>query len=196
MRKGWIFALVFAIIILFALGIFIGVYTYQRGKIQDSIKINKQLALQDEDQNDESNQMILTSSIEEKTSPNCTIVEKQYFKGCDHLIKDIKEIPEELINSTEEQIKEKYADWKLESFANNQIIVSQEKEGYCDKHYVVREHNGLIGIYTLNENKEETFKEDTEIATRYLSDEDIEKLESGISVIGDDQLHNVLEDFE
>ena len=54
----------------------------------------------------------------------------------------------------------------------------------------------MIGIYTLNENKEETFKEDTEIATRYLSDEDIEKLESGISVIGDDQLHNVLEDFE
>ena len=126
MRKGWIFSLIIATIIFFALGVFIGVYTYEKGKTQDGTRIDKQLAsqVQNGDEGDMSNQMILTSSIEEKTSPNCTIVEKQYFKGCDHLIKDIKEIPEELINSTEEQIKEKYADWKLESFANNQIIVS------------------------------------------------------------------------
>lgn len=198
MRKGWIIALVIAMIVLFGIGVSIGVYTSKKEKTQDSNRLNKQLASQAIDQNGEDilNETISTSSTEEKTSHNCTIVEKQYFKGCDHLIKDIKEIPEGLINLGKEQIQEIYPDWKLESFDNNQIILSQEKEGYCGKHYVIRAHEGVIGIYTLDENKEETLKEDTEIAIRYLSDEDIEKLKDGIKVIGDEGLHKVLEDFE
>lgn len=175
-----------------------GIYLYQKEKVQDSNKLTKQLASIEQSKNitESANDMVLVSIEEVKTSPNCTIEEKQYFNGCDHLIKNIKEIPEEWINSTKEQIEAKYPNWKMESFTNNQVIVSQEKDGYCPQHYVVREHNGRLGIYTLNENGKESFKEDTEIATRYLSDEDIEKLNDGIKAIGDDQLHTILEDFE
>lgn len=198
MRKGWIITIIIATIILFAIGVIIGIYAYQKDKVHDSNMISRQLAEQEQSQTENSigNDVVSTSVAEVKLSPNCTIVEKQYFKGCDHIIKNIKEIPEEWTNMTEEEIKAQYPDWTLESFSNNQIIVSQEKEGYCGQHYVVREHEGVLAIYTLDENGVETWKEDTEIATMYLTEEDLEKVKEGIKAIGDDQLHTILEDFE
>jgi len=196
MRKGWMIILIISAIVLFAIGVVIGVYSYQKNQVHDSNQSSRDLADHKEKENSILNEAVSTSVTEEKVSPNCTIVEKQYFKGCDHLIKDIKEIPTEWINYSQDQMKEQYPDWNLESFSNNQVIVSQEKEGYCDEHYIIKEHDGVIGIYNLNESGEETFKEDTEIATRYFPEEDLEKLQEGIEAIGEDQLHKTLEDFE
>lgn len=199
MRKGCIITIIaVAIIILLAIGVIIGIYAYQKDKVQDSNILSKQLAEQKQGQtkNNMSNDIVSTSIAEVKLSPNCTIVEKQYFKGCDHIIKNIKEIPEEWINMTEEEIKAQYTEWTLESFSNNQIIVSQEKEEYCGQHYIIRENNGVLAIYTLDENGNETWKEDTEISTMYLTEGDLEKLKEGIKAIGEDKLHTTLEDFE
>lgn len=198
MRKGWVIATIIGIMILFCIGVMAGVYFYEKEKTKDSNMPTKQLAELENNQegNRSNNEAISTSTTENKVSPNCTITEKQYFKGCDHLIKEIKEIPEEWINFTEEQVKEKYAEWELESFTNNQIIVSQEKEGYCGKHYIIKENGDMLGIYTIDETGTETFQEDTDIATRYLTEEDLIKVKEGIKAIGDDQLHSVLEDFE
>ena len=193
MRNSWAILLIIMIILLFALGVMMGIYFYGSDNTEDTNLLNVQLAEESILENDVT---VSTSLTEEKVSPNCTIVEKQYFTGCDHLIKDIKEIPEDWINMTEEQILEQYPDWTLESFTNNQIIVSQEKEGYCGEHYVIRTHNDVIGIYTLDENGKETLKEDTDIPTMYLTEEDLEILNKGIQAIGENQLHQVLEDYE
>ena len=193
MRNSWAILLIIMIILLFALGVMMGIYFYGSDNTEDTNLLNVQLA---EESILENNVTVSTSLTEEKVSPNCTIVEKQYFTGCDHLIKDIKEIPEDWINMTEEQILEQYPDWTLESFTNNQIIVSQEKEGYCGEHYVIRTHDDVIGIYTLDENGKETLKEDTDIPTMYLTEEDLEILNKGIQAIGENQLHQVLEDYE
>lgn len=193
MRNSWAILLIIMIILLFALGVMMGIYFYGSDNTEDTNLLNVQLA---EESILENNVTVSTSLTEEKVSPNCTIVEKQYFTGCDHLIKDIKEIPEDWINMTEEQILEQYPDWTLESFTNNQIIVSQEKEGYCGEHYVIRTHNDVIGIYTLDENGKETLKEDTDIPTMYLTEEDLEILNKGIQASGENQLHQVLEDYE
>ena len=193
MRNSWAILLVIMVILLFALGVMMGIYFYGSDNTEDTNLLNVQLA---EESMSGNNVTVSTSLTEEKVSANCTIVEKQYFTGCDHLIKDIKEIPEDWINMTEEEIIEKYPDWTLESFTNNQIIVSQEKEGYCGEHYVIRTHDDVIGIYTLDENGKETLKEDTDIPTMYLTEEDLEILNKGIQAIGENQLHQVLEDYE
>ena len=193
MRNSWAILLIIMIILLFALGVMMGIYFYGSDNTEDTNLLNVQLA---EESILENNVTVSTSLTEEKVSPNCTIVEKQYFTGCDHLIKNIKEIPEDWINMTEEQILEQYPDWTLESFTNNQIIVSKEKERYCSEYYVIRTHNDVIGIYTLDENGKETLKEDTDIPTMYLTEEDLEILNKGIQASGENQLHQVLEDYE
>ena len=69
-------------------------------------------------------------------------------------------------------------------------------EGFCNEHYVLKVHNGVIGIYTVDQNGNETLKQDTEIQIQYLPEIDIENLKKGIYVIGDEALNSALEDYE
>ncbi len=198
MRKG--IAITLGIIALLLIGIAAGVYVYNQNKTQDSNMLQgRELAAEKENQNTlQENELVPTAVVEEKISPNCKMIQKQYFKGCDHLIKTEEDINAEYINLTKQEFIEKYLneEWKLEKFSSDEIVIYQEKEGYCNEHYLVKEHNGVLGIYTLDENGKLTLKEDTEILTMYLPEIDIEKFRQGVEVIGEAELHTLLEDFE
>ena len=196
MKKSWIIIVIS--IVLLILGILLGIYDYQKARAKDSnIPQNIQLAEKGEYINEEKKQnLVETLSTEEKVSPNCSIVQKEYFKGCDHLIRTVKEVPEECINNTKEQIEKRYKEWKIEEFSSNQITIYQEKEGFCGQHYKIKEHEGTIRIYRVDETGKETLDQDTEIQTMYLPEEDLEKLRQGIEVIGNTELYSTIEDFE
>lgn len=195
MKKSWIIVIIS--ILLFVLGIILGIYDYQKSKAKDSnIPQSTQLAEENYINEQEEKNVLETLSAEEKISPNCNMIEKQYFKGCDHLIRTVKEIPEECINDTKEEIEKRYKDWKVEEFSSNQIIIYQEKEGFCGQHYMIKEIGEVIGIYSIDEKGVETLKQETEIQTMYLPEEDLEKLRQGIEVIGDTELYSAIEDFE
>ncbi len=147
-------------------------------------------------QNNIENQIIETSVKQDTVSPNAIIIQKKYYRDCDHLVREEQEIPNELVNKTEEDVKEQFPGWKIQEYSPTEIILYQEFDGYCDEHYVAREHNGLIGIYHINEQGIEKLKEDTEISTMYLPEEDVEKLKIGVPIIGRKNLYNFLEDYE
>ena len=54
----------------------------------------------------------------------------------------------------------------------------------------------MIGIYVMDEYGVKTLKEDTEISTQYLPEEDIKNLQAGIEIIGHTKLVEFLEDYE
>ena len=66
----------------------------------------------------------------------------------------------------------------------------------CSEHYIVKENNGHISIYNIDENNAEHFVKNTEILTKYLPEEDQESLKNGIKIIGKKDLSIFLEDFE
>lgn len=142
------------------------------------------------------NNSIETSAIETKISPNAKIIKKEYYKKCDHLKKEVEDIPQKLINKSEEDVEKEYSDWKIEGYSANEIVIYKEYEGLCDEHYIVKQHNGVLGIYKLNTEGEEVFVKDTEIQTQYLPEIDILKFQEGIKAIGQAELNSVLEDFE
>lgn len=72
----------------------------------------------------------------------------------------------------------------------------KEVSGVCNQHYVLREKDGIIAIYQIHENNEETLKEETGISTEYLTENDRMRLEEGIRIYGDEELNSVLEDYE
>ena len=65
-----------------------------------------------------------------------------------------------------------------------------------NRHYILRETDGKINVYYINENGEEILYKVTDISTSYLGEEDIQELKKGIEVIGIQNLNQVLEDFE
>lgn len=68
--------------------------------------------------------------------------------------------------------------------------------GFCDEHYIVKESNGFISIYTVDKEGIQKLKEDTEISTMYLPEQDLENLKVGISIVGKMNLYSFLEDYE
>lgn len=196
MERKWIILIAILGILV---GIAGGIFVSRRGETSRMNVISEEelAKSQIEEVNQEAvNQVIETVSINNNISPNSVLVQKSYYQACDHLIRKTYDIPEELINQNEEAVKEKYPGWKIEKYTPTEITLYQEFNGLCDEHYVAREHNGYIGIYTINQQGVETFKEDTEITTLYLPEEDLERLKVGISIVGEKNLYNFLEDYE
>ncbi|HBJ12734.1 MAG: BofC C-terminal domain-containing protein [Clostridia bacterium] len=196
MRKFWIIMII--IVVLLALGGSIGIYIYnlKNTSNKNSVKA-KELAdelkktLVEEEQN-----TVSTSSKNIKISHNSIVVKNTLYKICNHEIRQTEAIPVELVNKEEKDIQQYYKDWEIKKYSPTEVVLYREKDEYCDKHYVLRENNGVIAIYKIDDNNKETLRENTQIQTKYLPEIDLIKLKSGIYAIGEEELNSILEDFE
>lgn len=202
MKKVWIIGLIIVIIII---GIILGIFIYNNNannNKQNSI-VENEINIVSEKVTDEcteeyqnSEKEIETDSQEEKISPNCLLTLKKYYEECNHNINEYVDIPQDLVNGTEEDLKNEYPYWQVEKYSSNDIILYKEFNSNCGQHFVLREDNGKITVYKINENNEEEVYENTEISVEYLSETDKIKISEGIRVNGIEELNQLLEDFE
>lgn len=139
---------------------------------------------------------IQTNANNEKISPNANLIVQKYYKDCFHTTKDYVELPKELVNMTEDELKEYYGNWTVKEFSKDTITLYKEFNGICNQHYVLREKDGYVAIFTIDEEDIEHYIKSTGIAIQYLSEKDLENLKDGIKVFGNDRLQQALEDFE
>ena len=149
-------------------------------------------------QNDEKlkNEIVETNASDEKISPNATLVIKKYYKDCGHTTKDYSEIPEEMVNMSEDDLAKKLQGWEIKGFSSNEIVIYKEIDGICDEHYILRNKDGNIAIFRIDSNDKEVLSQMTEISTEYLTENDLAKLEQGIKAVGKEELNSILEDYE
>ena len=133
---------------------------------------------------------------EEKVSPKTIIIFNKYYMGCEHTISRYEKAGEELVNFTKEEFQEKYKEWTIEKFSSQEIVLRKEFKGQCGEHYMLRDEDGRVVVYTLEENGDETLLEKTEIPTEYLTETDMINMENGLIVYGKESLNQLLEDFE
>lgn len=199
MNKKWIIYIIIAIIVSIIIGF--SVYNFlsnDNEELQGTDMVGETELAENSKKDNIANKVntIETSASEENISPNAIIIKKEYFKACDHLVRTVEDVPESLVNGNEEDISEVYPSWKIEEYSPSEITLYKERQGNCNEHYIVKNHYGVIGIYTLDENGKEVFKEDTEISTKYLPESDIELLNEGVKIIGKTKLIEFLEDYE
>lgn len=142
------------------------------------------------------NTTIQTANQEEKTTPNTMVTYETYYAKCGHNEIEKKKIDNEDINKTEKQLAEKYDDYKITRFSKDEVKLYRERNQLCENHYVIKEKEGKIAIYSVDDNGKETLKSETEILTKYLPEEDIELLKKGIKANSEAQLNQILSDYE
>lgn len=141
--------------------------------------------------------LLRTSSEEEKISPNAVLTLKKYYKECKHTVIENKSATSSnLVNKTKDEIQNEYENWKIEHFSSTEIILAKEFEGKCNEEFILRDVNGKIVIYKLDEKDNEIEYEQTDIATDYLTDTDKININNGLKVIGKEELNKIIEDFE
>ena len=97
---------------------------------------------------------------------------------------------------TEEEIKERFLEWELQKFVPTEIALYKEVDEFCNQHFLLKEEEGRIVIYKLDENENQEFLQKTDIFTEYLPEEDLEQIKNGIKVYTEKELNKTLEDFE
>lgn len=131
-----------------------------------------------------------------KISPNASITFKVYYKKCNHTIINKETIDKSLVNLTQDALQSKYINWNIEEFSEDNIILYKEDDGFCNEHYVLKEEDGYIVIYALDENQNETLLKITDIATRFLPESDLNKIKNGLVIYSKQELNKLLEDYE
>lgn len=216
MDKKWIICIIIVIVLGLGLGISFAFLSQVRNNVEDTELLSeKELANTKHKTNTQQNMIfenniyinenksnfnevnaVETANTEDNISPNAIIVKKVYYEACDHLTREVEDIPEELVNKTQSDIEEAFPGWTVEEYSPTEIVLYKTDKGNCGEHYFVQDHNGVIGIYTTDEYGVKTLKEDTEIATQYLPEADLENLKAGVEIIGHTKLIEFLEDYE
>lgn len=204
MKKSWIIILVVAIIII---GIVAGLAIYNKNeKAQNNIveneinkvseKITDECTEEYEELERQAKLDIETNSSEEKISPNCLITLKRYYNECQHTINEYIDVPQNLVNGMQEDLEKEYPNWEIQKYSSNEIILYREFDSNCGQHFILRNDNGKITIYKINEEMQEEVYEKTEISVEYLTEKDKVEIQNGIRVNGVEELNQLLEDFE
>lgn len=204
MKKSWIILLALVIIII---GIIAGFFLFNKnGKSNNNIieseintiseKIEDECTEQYQELEKQANLQIETSSTEEKISPNCLITLKRYYNECKHTINEYIDVSKDLVNGTKEDLKKEYPNWEIKKYTSTEIVLYKEFESNCGQHFILKNDNGKITIYRVNENGEEEVYEKTEISVEYLTETDKIEIQKGIRVNGIEELNQLIEDFE
>lgn len=192
----WVIAL---LILAIVIGFFVGVYLYNAEANEEQMEndIEKVDSINSVSTNTVEKKEIATSMIEEKISVNTQVIEEVYYIRCDHILKDTKKDIKSLINMTKEALAQKYPDWDIKEFSTEKVVLYKEEQNYCNQHYILKDVNGFITIYNMDEldNIKERI-EITEIETKYLPEKDRGDLKQGIKVYSLENLNKLIEDYE
>ena len=191
MNKIEIFFLILATCIMgVAMGIVVHVYENSKSEeeiVRDARVLNSMKS---------NNEAVSTSANIEKVSPNARIVFETYYDKCGHTIISKQKVSKDDINKTEQEIKDKYSEYKVKEFSPEEIKLYKETDEICANHYVVKEQNGVIAVFSRNNDGTETLKNKTDLSTKYVPKEDIDLLKNGIEANSNEELEQILSDYE
>lgn len=180
------FIIIFSIIIIFAISFYIGI---QISSIEN--RNMQEIANREQKENVE-----ITNSKDEKISPNATLTLKRYYSNCSHTKEETTTISDELVNMNQQELEEEYKEWQIEKFTKTEVVLIKNEKGICGEHYELKEKDGYIVVYNLDENENESLYMTTKIATEYLPQTDKHALQKGIYLYGKQELNEILQDFE
>lgn len=180
------------------MGFFVGKYLYKRENSYNNTATEEtNNIVTNNTLNKIENIEIQTSIQDEKISINTKIIEQIYYNGCNHLIETELKDTTKYINMTKDMLKKEFPKWDIKEFSPERVILYMEDADFCNEHFLVKDVDGYITIYTLNnlDNILEILKT-TDIATKYLTEADKSSLKEGITVYTKQNLNKLIEDFE
>ena len=138
-----------------------------------------------------------TSYDEVKLSPNAILTFLKHYDGCGHTLKEKENISAEMANITKPEFLKLYSDWEIKDFSNTDVELYKNFSGNCGEHFLVKSSSdGFVEIYRIKDDGTYELLETTEIAIKYLSNDDRKELENGVILYGKENLNSYIENFE
>ena len=136
------------------------------------------------------------TATEEKLAANAILILKKYYRKCEHTINEYVELPQELVNMTEEEVQAQYLDWKVIGFEKGKLTLYKEFDDVCQEHFKLRLEEGNVVVYIVNSDGTESLFERTGISSEYFTETDLINMQDGLEFYGKEVLIQIIEDFE
>ena len=162
----------------------------------DNIYISEMIEDECTQEYEEAQKATTVSSTEEKLASNAILILKKYYQKCEHTINEYVELPQELVNMTEEEVQAQYDDWEVIGFEKGKLTLYKEFEDVCGEHFKLRVEEGKVIIYVVNNDGSESIYEKTNISSEYLTETDLINMQDGLDIYGKEELNQIIEDFE
>ncbi|MDF2547089.1 MAG: hypothetical protein K0R93_1987 [Anaerosolibacter sp.] len=143
-------------------------------------------------------------NVEETVNDNLVtedtkLVFKTYYeKSRDTLTKEEK-VPIVLIGeplkNLQEYVASNYTGWSIRGISKDFIELYRVRETLSPNHYIVKEKNGFIAIFQIDETGNSILIDQTEIPIFGLGEIDQKKLKDGIPVKNLENVNQILEDY-
>ena len=130
---------------------------------------------------------------------NTKLVLRTYYeKTRDSTSKEMV-LPKTLIGISLDELKryleENYVGWSIRDMNKDRVELYKVSNHVSPNHYIVKEYNGYITIFQVEEDGSMKLINQTEIPISSLSDMDRQKMSEGIIVKGIDGINQLLEDY-
>ncbi len=120
----------------------------------------------------------------------------RYFYTLDRVTKECMETaPVYLHGLNMEQLADIYKDWEIIRFSSEKVVMRTVIEGRSTEVYLIGESHGNVAVYLDDPEKGPVLKEKTEIPLSALPEGEIQKIKTGIHVIGEEALVKLLSDY-
>ncbi|MBB6214853.1 hypothetical protein HNQ80_000938 [Anaerosolibacter carboniphilus] len=146
----------------------------------------------------------LNLNVEETVNNNLVTEETKlifktyYEKSRDTLTKEEK-VPIVLIGeplrSLQDYVSSHYIGWSIRGISEDFIELYRVKETLSPNYYIVKEKDGFIAIFQIDDSGNNILIDQTEIPIFGLGDIDQQKLKDGIPVKNLESVHQILEDY-
>ena len=126
-----------------------------------------------------------------------TVIHKKYiYRFCGHSDKGEELIRYSDIGLSRMEFSNKYLDWAIKSFSSDKIIMEKVLDGYCPRHYILQELNGVIAIYQPDIDSQLDIIKQTDIPVDYLPQELQDQIRDGLAVETLEEIEDMIEDID
>lgn len=135
------------------------------------------------------------SGTAEKITPNTKMVYEYYYPVLGETDTAEESAPYFMIDLTFEDLQKYYDDWQVTYFSPEKVVMRKDVYDERNQRYIVGEKNGYITVFYENDKDGEIVREITSILVSALPEEEQKRLADGITVIGDENLIKILQDY-
>ena len=130
---------------------------------------------------------------------NTRFLLRTYFEKTRDTITRENKVPAEMIGRSLDEfsmyLQNAYSEWDIRELNKDLVELYRIRDAISPNHYVVKQSNGFIAIFHVDEEGNPILLEQTNIPISALTEVDREKLRRGIVVKGMDGVNQILEDY-
>ena len=136
-----------------------------------------------------------------KLEENATIVYSRIYLKCDELNREQKVAEETAVGKNKTELEQLFVGWNIVELSPELLILEKSINSYSPQYYKIGAYDNtdgekMVAVYTFDIDGNEVLEDVTSTPLSLLHENEINRLDEGIYVKGEEKLYEMLENYD